>query len=260
MTKLKIVLGSIGLLAVVGVSMGQISGGSCGTATIPCYVTGGSGGISSNITQWDSINLGAPSAYGTSPGAVTVPGVNAFITNTPAVSAGASKHLVSSTLTKISGGGTYTSATTTAPETICLFASVTACSPMTMTVSATASVTGNITQLNLMKSTTGATGATFRIYAYQAAPTLTGVFNTSTYLALLADITSGAYLGSWECTSQIINTDNSYYSCTSNNPSGNNAFNLTDGILRFVILATGAYVSGSSETFNVTADLLTSVP
>jgi hypothetical protein len=40
---------------------------------------------STNITQWDSVALGAPSAYGTSPGAITVPGVNAFITNTPAV-------------------------------------------------------------------------------------------------------------------------------------------------------------------------------
>jgi hypothetical protein len=39
-----------------------------------------------NITQWDSVALGAPSAYGTSPGAVTVIGVNAFITNVPAVS------------------------------------------------------------------------------------------------------------------------------------------------------------------------------
>lgn len=35
-----------------------------------------------NVTQWDSVALGAPSAYGTSPGAVNVIGVNAFITNT----------------------------------------------------------------------------------------------------------------------------------------------------------------------------------
>jgi hypothetical protein len=38
-----------------------------------------------NVTQWDTVALGAPSAYGTSPGAVNVIGVNAFITNTPAV-------------------------------------------------------------------------------------------------------------------------------------------------------------------------------
>ena len=44
---------------------------------------------STNITQWNSVALGSPSAYGTSPGAVNVPGVNAFITNQPTVVANA---------------------------------------------------------------------------------------------------------------------------------------------------------------------------
>src|SRR5258708_7590015 len=35
-----------------------------------------------NITQWNSVSLGSPSAYGTGPGAVNVIGVNAFVTNT----------------------------------------------------------------------------------------------------------------------------------------------------------------------------------
>jgi hypothetical protein len=39
----------------------------------------------SDISAWAGTQLGAPSNYGTSPGAVAVPGVNAFITNTPAV-------------------------------------------------------------------------------------------------------------------------------------------------------------------------------
>jgi hypothetical protein len=39
-----------------------------------------------NITQWNSVSLGSPSAYGTSPGAVNVIGVNAFVTNTVPVS------------------------------------------------------------------------------------------------------------------------------------------------------------------------------
>jgi hypothetical protein len=34
-----------------------------------------------NLTQVNSVALGSPSAYGTSPGAVNVPGVNAFVTN-----------------------------------------------------------------------------------------------------------------------------------------------------------------------------------
>jgi hypothetical protein len=173
---------------------------------------------------------------------------------------GASKHLVSSLLTKITGAGTYTGATSAAPQTICLFGSVTPCAPMTMTASATVTVTGNITGVTLTKSTTGATAATFRVYAFQAAPTLTAVFNGTTYLTPIADLASAAFIGSWDCNTQIVNSDNSYYECSANRPSGNDAFNLTDGTLRFVVAATGAYVSGSSETFQINADLLTSVP
>lgn len=40
---------------------------------------------STNIAQWAGSTLGAMANYGASPGAVLVPGVNAFITNTPAV-------------------------------------------------------------------------------------------------------------------------------------------------------------------------------
>lgn len=40
---------------------------------------------STNVAQWASQTLGSMANYGTSPGAVLVPGVNAFITNTPAV-------------------------------------------------------------------------------------------------------------------------------------------------------------------------------
>lgn len=52
-----------------------------------------------NITQWDSVALGAPSAYGTSPGAVNVIGTNSFITNT-----------VAENLTQISGSSVATAA------------------------------------------------------------------------------------------------------------------------------------------------------
>jgi len=45
-------------------------------------VSSAGGTQSSNIIQWNSVALGSPSNYGTSPGAVSVIGVNAFITNT----------------------------------------------------------------------------------------------------------------------------------------------------------------------------------
>lgn len=54
-----------------------------------------------NLTQWDSTALGAPSAYGTSPGAVNVPGVNAFITNTPAVTGNGNFTVVQGTGTNL---------------------------------------------------------------------------------------------------------------------------------------------------------------
>jgi len=40
---------------------------------------------SNNVTEWNSVALGSPSAYGTGPGAINVIGVNAFVTNSVAV-------------------------------------------------------------------------------------------------------------------------------------------------------------------------------
>jgi hypothetical protein len=59
-----------------------------GTVTVAGTVTANQGGApwSQNLTQWNSVALGSPSNYGTSPGAVSVPGVNAFVTNTVTVS------------------------------------------------------------------------------------------------------------------------------------------------------------------------------
>ena len=58
---------------------------SAGAATIGA-VTQASGPWTINLTQVDGTALGAPSNYGTSPGLVAVVGVNAFVTNVPAVS------------------------------------------------------------------------------------------------------------------------------------------------------------------------------
>jgi len=78
------------------------------------------GAASTNASQWAGTTLGAPSNYGTSPGAVEVPGVNAFVTNTIAVSltpsasstlAMSSFHVVGSTSTfssvKASAGNVF---------------------------------------------------------------------------------------------------------------------------------------------------------
>jgi hypothetical protein len=51
-------------------------------------VTQGTSPWVDNVTQWASQALGAMANYGTSPGAVLVPGVNAFVTNAVALAAG----------------------------------------------------------------------------------------------------------------------------------------------------------------------------
>lgn len=54
-----------------------VSGGS----GLPTGAGGGQGGSSSSITNWAGGVLGAMANYGSSPGAVLVPAVNAFVTN-----------------------------------------------------------------------------------------------------------------------------------------------------------------------------------
>src|SRR5271154_1564001 len=75
------------------------------------------GTATNNITQWNSVNLGSPSAYGTSPGAVNVIGVNAFVTNTVTVTGtvtanqGTSPWVVSLASTTITGTVAVTQST-----------------------------------------------------------------------------------------------------------------------------------------------------
>ena len=64
-----------------------VVGGLAVSSTNPLPVTGSGGAaVAANITGWAGGTLGAMANYGTSPGAVNVPGVNAFITNTLPVS------------------------------------------------------------------------------------------------------------------------------------------------------------------------------
>jgi hypothetical protein len=60
---------------------------TAGGSGLPTGAGGGGGGAggSSSITTWAGGTLGAMANYGTSPGAVLVPGMNAFVTNTAAM-------------------------------------------------------------------------------------------------------------------------------------------------------------------------------
>ena len=73
----------------VNVKAGGAGGGIVTQATaanLNATVVGtGTFAVQAPITTWGGGTLGAMALYGTSPGAVLVPGINAFITNTPAV-------------------------------------------------------------------------------------------------------------------------------------------------------------------------------
>ena len=64
-----------------------------------------------SISTWAGGTLGAMANYGTSPGAVLVPGVNAAITNTPTVTANAGTNLNTSALATSANQGTNTATT-----------------------------------------------------------------------------------------------------------------------------------------------------
>jgi hypothetical protein len=83
-------LNGSGSLRVDGSGVTQPVSGTFWQATQPVSgtVTANQGGApwSENQTQLNGVALGSPSNYGTSPGAVSVQGVNAFVTNTVTVS------------------------------------------------------------------------------------------------------------------------------------------------------------------------------
>ena len=74
-------------IGAVAIQASQTIGLSAGAATIGA-VTQASGPWTVNLTQLDGSALGAPSNYGTSPGAVAVQGVNAFVTNASSIGTG----------------------------------------------------------------------------------------------------------------------------------------------------------------------------
>ena len=255
--------------------------GSYGPITVDengyvCFNGGGGGGSEPvNVTQWDSVALGAPSAYGSSPGAVTVPGVNAYITNTPAVTQssgpwtqnitqwdttalgapsayGTPPGAVTVPGVNASSFGNYfynvTSSTLTRPSnttqyaqntTVCLLASTTVCAPITIAIANTNAGQGLINRVTLLKSGSATTSASFTIWFFSAAP---GVTSPSQYddVAYSGPRTADMpnYIGSAQCNNPIATSDSSsgvWFECSLQNPN-------TGGALVFQALSGGTTV------------------
>jgi len=68
-----------------GCTGGNANGQATMANSAPVVIASNQSALPANVTQVNSVALGSPSAYGTSPGAVNVLGVNAFVTNAVAV-------------------------------------------------------------------------------------------------------------------------------------------------------------------------------
>lgn len=108
----------------VAIALGQTTE----SASIPVTIASNQSPLSVNETQLNGVSLGSPSNYGTSPGAVEVQGVNAFITNTVPVT------LASTTIT-----GTVAVTQSTSPWVVSLAST---------TITGTVTTAGNLTNNN----------------------------------------------------------------------------------------------------------------
>src|SRR5271170_604765 len=120
---------------------------------------------SNNITEWNSVALGSPSAYGTSPGAVNVIGTNAFVTNTVAVSGTVTANAGTGNFTVVQGTAASLNATVVGTGTFAVqaaqsgtwnIATVTAVTAITNALPAGTNVIGHV--ITDTGSTTAVTG------------------------------------------------------------------------------------------------------
>ena len=176
---------------------------------------------------------------------------------TPTYTAGSYFYDVASTvLTRASNTTAYA-----ANETVCLLASVTPCAPITISIANTNQGKGLINRINLLKSGTSITNATFTVWLFSAAP---GVATPAQYDATsytgprAADMPN--YIGSATCTNPVVTSDTTvqvWYECALSNPntSGALVFQALSGAttINALISVTAAYTPASAETFTVYA-------
>lgn len=126
-------------------------GSSLSAASVAVVIASDQGAVptTDNVAKWDGTALGAPSNYGTSPGAVAVPGVNAFVTNTVTVTGtGGTFPATQSTSPWIVAGGGTAGAAATGVVTIQGIASMTKLLVTPDSVALPANQSVNVAQVN----------------------------------------------------------------------------------------------------------------
>ena len=165
----------------------------------------------------------------------------------------------SSVLTRPANTTSYTANTA-----ICANTSGTVCAPLTVSVGnhASGTLNGEVQTIRLLKSGSTTTNATFNIWLYSSAPTVTAIYDNVAYVGpFKADLPN--YIGSATCSTPTLTTDGTesvWYDCTLNNPNTAGAFTFqtlpgTTGLIAdqidAIIEVTGPYTPSSQETFQV---------
>ena len=163
-------------------------------------------------------------------------------------------NVASSTLTRAPDSTQYI-----ANATVCLAKTVTACSPLTISLANTNAGRGMINRVTLIKNGSTVTSATFTVWFFSAAPGIaspTQYDNTAYNGPRAADMPN--FIGSASCSSPTATSDSTsqvWYECTLNNPNTGGAlvFQALSGstTINALITTTNTYTPSSSETFNV---------
>lgn len=162
------------------------SGAAFGLAATPIFMAPGTGQtFPVSLATWAGGTLGAMANYGTSPGAVLVPGVNAFVTNSNAngqtTMANSSPVVIASNQTAVpvdtivtpSSNFAHPSATTYASGQL-VANSATAGSVVPLSWTAARNIGGNfyIRRVRIMLSSKSVTLTSFRVHFYTVTPTI----------------------------------------------------------------------------------------
>lgn len=141
--------------------------------------------------------------------------------------------------------------------TVCQSASAT-CTPGTAAIANRVNGGGFINSVSLFKSGSSTTSATFTVWMYSAAPTLTSPAQQDTTSYTGPRTADGPnFLGSATCGTATATSDTSagvWYECTLSNPntSGARVFQTTGpapSVIYFLISVTAAYTPAANETF-----------
>jgi hypothetical protein len=120
--------------------------------------------------------------------------------------------------------------------------------PLEFDVSRAAGLGGMLRRVRIRKSSTGVTGASFRVHFYSESPTVTNGDNGAWLTNQVAN-----YIGSFDVTVDKVFSDGS---AGNGLPTIGSEINFTSDTIYALVEARGAYAPGSAETITVSPEVL----